>query len=60
VPLREEPNISILLALLGGQPTIDRMASTDADYPYSLWPLAKEFELSTEEMLRIALAPERE
>jgi hypothetical protein len=32
------------------------MASTSADYPCSLSPLAKELELSTEEMLRIALA----
>ncbi len=45
-----------------GQPVIDRMASTEADYPCSLSPLAKELELSTEEMLRmaLALAPERE
>jgi hypothetical protein len=39
-----------------GQPVIDRMASTEADYPGSLAPLAEDLELSTEEMERLALA----
>jgi hypothetical protein len=39
-----------------GQPVLDRIASTDAPYPGSLAPLAKELELSTEEMERLALA----
>jgi len=40
-----------------GQPVLDRMASTEADYPAGgLSPLAEELELSTEEVQRLALA----
>jgi hypothetical protein len=39
-----------------GQPVLDRMASTDAEYPGSLAPLAEELDLSVEEMQRLALA----